>query len=113
LCFSNGGAIPFAEEHATIAVPGDYWRSIMEKHRIVGVHVTDRIKHVSEVQKAFTEFGCSIKTRLGLHEASESVCSPNGLVLLEMVGKDAEIDKMVAKLKTIEDVDVQQMIFSH
>lgn len=83
----------------------------MEMHRIVGVHITDRVKRAGEVQKTFTEFGCSIKTRLGLHEASENVCSPNGLILLEMVGADAEIDRMVDRLKTIEGVEVKEMKF--
>ena len=45
----------------------------MEDHIILGVHITDRIKHVSEVQTLFTQFGCYIKTRLGLHEASQNV----------------------------------------
>lgn len=85
----------------------------MEKHRIVGVHITNRVHRASEVQKTFTDFGCSIKTRLGIHEASENICSPNGLILLEVVGADAEIDKMVAKLKTIEGVETKEMKFGH
>ncbi len=85
----------------------------MEKHWIVGVHITDRIKRATEVQKTFTEFGCSIKTRLGLHHVSHDVCSPNGLILLEAVGDEGEIQKMIAKLKTFEGVDVQQMVFDH
>ncbi|MFA6175656.1 MAG: hypothetical protein WC765_03640 [Phycisphaerae bacterium] len=35
-----------------------------DNHIILGVHITDRIKHVSSVQKALTEYGCYIKTRL-------------------------------------------------
>jgi hypothetical protein len=29
----------------------------LEKHIIVGVHITDRIEHVSRVQELFTEYG--------------------------------------------------------
>ncbi len=85
----------------------------MDRHYILGIHITDRVKHASEVQKVFTEYGCNIKTRLGLHEASEKACSPNGLVLLELFGDDAVCNEMAAKLSRIEGVDVQKMVFGH
>jgi len=37
---------------------------MQDDHIILGVHITDRIKHVSSVQQALTEYGCYIKTRL-------------------------------------------------
>jgi hypothetical protein len=85
----------------------------MKKHLIFGVHITNRVKRVPEVQKVLTEFGCSIKTRLGLHEAGASVCSPNGLILLEMVGDDKASNRMARKLKAIEGIEVQKMVFAH
>jgi len=85
----------------------------MEDHIILGVHITNRIKHVSEVQAVFTEFGCSIKTRLGLHEASDKVCSPNGLIVLEMVSDPEKSRQLTEKLKKITGVEVQQMVFHH
>lgn len=44
-------------------------------HIIVGIHVTDRMKNASEVQKIFTEYGCNIKTRLGMHEVHGNYCA--------------------------------------
>ena len=85
----------------------------MKKHLIFGVHITNRVKRVPEVQKVLTEYGCSIKTRLGLHEASATACSPNGLILLEMVGDDKESDRMARKLRAIEGIEVQKMVFAH
>ena len=85
----------------------------MKKHLIFGVHITNRVKHVPDVQTVLTEFGCSIKTRLGLHEAGASVCSPNGLILLEMVGDDKASNRMARKLKAIEGIEVQKMVFAH
>ncbi len=61
----------------------------------------------------FTEYGCSIKTRLGLHSVAEDFCSPNGLVLLEMAGPEKPIFEMMDKLKAITGVDVQKMVFEH
>ena len=85
----------------------------MKKHLILGVHITNRVKHAPEIQKVLTEFGCSIKTRLGLHEAGAKACSPNGLILLEMIGDDKASNRMARKLKEIEGVEVQKMVFAH
>ena len=84
-----------------------------EAHIILGVHITDRVQHVPPVQELFTEYGCSIKTRLGLHTVSDRFCSPNGLVLLEMAGPEGPIGELVEKLEAIEGVDVQKMVFEH
>jgi len=84
-----------------------------EKHIILGVHITDRTKNVALVQQALSEFGCFIKTRLGLHEASDDFCSPNGLVLLEMLDNDLQANGLVTRLKAITGVEVQQMVFDH
>jgi hypothetical protein len=86
---------------------------VTKNHIIFGVHITERIKHVAEVQKILTEFGCQIKTRLGLHEVSESYCAPNGLLILEMAGEENKIKECAKKLKAVEGVDMQQMVFEH
>jgi len=82
-----------------------------DTHIILGIHVSDRLKNAGEVQKVFTEYGCNIKTRVGLHDASEDVCSPSGVVLIEFFGSDAEADGMKAKLDDVEGVQVQKMVF--
>jgi hypothetical protein len=83
------------------------------KHIILGIHITGRVQRVPRVQDLFSEYGCSIKTRLGLHEASEGVCSPNGLILLEMTGPEAPIFELARKLEDVEGIDVQKMVFEH
>ena len=85
----------------------------MDKHILVGVHITQRAQHAGEVQGILTNYGCSIRTRLGLHEADKGVCSPNGLIVLEMTDDDAEVGKMVAELTSLEGIEVQQMVFDH
>jgi len=85
----------------------------MDKHIVVGVHITERVKHAGRVQEVFTQYGCSIRTRLGLHEADGQVCSPNGLILLELVDDDALNAEFIAALKAIDGVEVQQMVFDH
>lgn len=83
----------------------------MEKHMIVGIHVSDRVKKSSDVQKIFTEYGCNIKTRIGLHDANDNVCAPNGVIVLEMVGDEGTCNEMVQKLGAHDGIDVQTMVF--
>jgi hypothetical protein len=79
-------------------------------HVILGVHVTDRMKEAVEVQKVFTHYGSAIKTRLGLHEIGSS---PEGVVLLEIVGDSNVWKEMARKLAAIEGIEVKEMVFGH
>jgi hypothetical protein len=84
---------------------------VSDTHIILGIHVSDRLKNAVEVQKVFTDYGCNIKTRIGLHDADESVCSPSGVVLIEFFGGESEAAAMQAKLAAVEGVQVQKMVF--
>ncbi len=83
----------------------------MEKHMIFGVHVSNRVKKATDVQGIFTQYGCNIRTRLGLHDASDNVCAPNGVIILEMVGDEKVCNEMADKLSKIDGVQVQKMLF--
>ena len=85
----------------------------MDKHIIYGVHVTDRMSKVPNIQDLFSEYGCNIKTRIGLHDVSENYCSPSGIILLEMVGDENVIEELRNKLAALEGIEVQQMVFGH
>jgi hypothetical protein len=85
----------------------------MENHTIFGVHITDRVVRAKDVQAVFTEFGCHIKTRLGLHHVDGGGCSPNGLILLEVTGAAAEIASFESKLRAVDGVQLQKMVFTH
>ncbi len=84
-----------------------------ENHYIIGIHISNRVKHVPSVQTVLTEFGCYIKTRLGLHETSDNTCSPNGLLIVELIGGQSKVEEFVNALSAIEGVDVQKMVFTH
>ncbi|MFZ5802368.1 MAG: hypothetical protein ACOY3K_04575 [Candidatus Omnitrophota bacterium] len=85
----------------------------MNPHIIVLVHVTDRIRKAGEVQKIFTEFGCNIKTRIGLHEVSEKVCRPSGVIVLEIFGREKDADKLVRRLRSVKGVEAKKVVFGH
>lgn len=82
-----------------------------DQHIILGIHITDRLRNAVEVQKVFTEYGCNIKTRVGLHDVDENVCAPSGVVLIEFFGTPAEADAMAARLTAIAGVEVRTMVF--
>lgn len=75
---------------------------------ILGVHVAQRTKHTAKVQQILSDYGCSIRTRVGLHEAAENVCSPNGLILLEVVNQASALAAVLAK---VPGVTVKKMVF--
>ena len=84
-----------------------------DDHIILGIHITDRLQEAGAVQAVFTEFGCNIRTRIGLHDVDESFCSPSGVVLIEFFGSEAEAVTMAEKLNAVEGVHVQKMVFGH
>ncbi len=84
-----------------------------KSHYIVGVHITDRVKHVPSVQEVLTRFGCLIKTRIGLHDVSDQACSPNGLLIVELLGDQSNLEEFSKALSAVEGVDVKSMIFDH
>ncbi len=84
-----------------------------DDHTILGIHVTNRLKNAVDVQKVFTEYGCNIKTRIGLHDVDADMCSPSGVVLIEFFGSDDEAAAMMARLDEVEGVHVQKMVFGH
>ncbi|MDO9566179.1 MAG: hypothetical protein Q7J15_05525 [Candidatus Desulfaltia sp.] len=61
-------------------------RKIHMKNFIIVV-VNKRKKEAVTVQKILTDWGCLIKTRLGLHEGVLDDCSEIGSIILEMVGR--------------------------
>lgn len=83
------------------------------KHVIVGVHVQNRARDAAKVQKILTEYGCVIKTRLGLHEVDENFCAAGGVILLEVVGNDKQCAELAGKLHALHGIEVKKMAFRH
>ncbi|MBN2694641.1 hypothetical protein JXR93_08260 [bacterium] len=78
--------------------------------KIMGIYVNNRIEKTIELQKLLSKYGCSIRTRIGLHDASEEICSPAGVILLDLVDNSEEIEKLKADVTSI-GLNVQMMIF--
>lgn len=64
---------------------------------IIGIQVSNRIEEATKLQEILTDYGCVIKTRIGLHDMGEYKCLNYGIVLIQVVDKINEIyDKLSA-----------------
>ncbi len=80
-------------------------------HHIFGIHVINRPQNVPPVQACLTKYGCNIRTRLGIHDASEDSCSPSGLILVDAFGDDATVEAFYRELGALEGVELKRMDF--
>jgi hypothetical protein len=83
----------------------------LAKKIVLGVLINNRMANAPQVQKVLTGFGCNIKTRLGLHEVDEKMCSTSGLLLLELFGDENACIELEKQLRTIQGIQVQKMLF--
>jgi len=83
----------------------------MEKHVLVGVHVDDRMNEAGAVQALFSEYGCSIRTRVGFHEVNDAYCASTGVIVLDTFGDEAPVDEMVEKLNAITGIEARKIVF--
>lgn len=79
---------------------------------ILGINISDRGNAVNNVQHILTKYGCSIRTRLGLHSVTDEYCEKGGLILLELTGDFNECMKLENDLLELEDVEVKKMVFT-
>ncbi len=76
-------------------------------HTIIGICLKNRTQEAAGLQEILTRYGCSIKTRIGLHDVAEGQCAAGGIILLEVISKQAEMIKELS-----EKFDVQTMQFN-
>ena len=57
-----------------------------------------------KVQRILTEFGCIIKTRLGIHDGVIDKCSDTGLLILELAGENKQKKELSGKLNKLSGV---------
>ncbi|HOH47332.1 MAG TPA: hypothetical protein PLX59_05780 [Candidatus Cloacimonadota bacterium] len=74
-------------------------------YKVVLIKIDHRSTEAGKVQSILTEYGCSIKVRLGLHEVSKEFCANDGLIVLEVDGADIAV--MIEQLNAIEYVQAK------
>ena len=79
---------------------------------IIGIKLNNRKETSHQLQEILSDFGCFIKTRLGLHSTNNGFCRENGIILLEVI--NAQIVPTLQKaLCSIEGIELQQMVFEN
>lgn len=76
----------------------------MSCYYIIGVRMDNRIDNAVKFQEILTKNGCKIKTRLGLHEVNDEVCSNDGLIVLQPYGSKEDVEALVKELNSLEGV---------
>ncbi len=76
----------------------------MSCYYVIGVRVDNRVGNALKIQETLTKNGCIIKSRLGLHEVSETACANDGLILLQPCGEKEEIERLVKDLNALEGI---------
>jgi len=83
----------------------------MEKLKVIGINVLDRIKETNHTQNILTKHAQIIKTRLGFHELNQQVCSRNAFIILELKGNKEQWEALEDDLNNIRGIQIQTMLF--
>jgi hypothetical protein len=82
------------------------------KKNVLLVLVSLRKESAVKVQQILTEWGCFIKTRLGLHEGVLEDCTESGLLFLELVGDETKHQELARKLNLLKNVEAKLVTLS-
>ena len=72
---------------------------------IIGISLENRLETAIDFQRIITNFGCNIRTRLGLHPAMDDVCLNRGIVLLEVTGEIHALKNELSKHWSIQTME--------
>ena len=73
------------------------------------VLIDARRKQAPAVQEVLTGWGCSIKTRIGIHDGVLDKCSDNGLIILELVGEEEKQKELAERLNALPGVKTRMV----
>lgn len=77
------------------------------KKTILLILIGNRKEEAVQVQKILTAWGCIIKTRLGIHDGVLDNCSEEGLLILELHGKEEDKQELARKVAVLPGVHSQ------
>ena len=78
--------------------------------RIIGILVEKKeLDVIGALQKTLTSYGCVIRARLGVNE--EFFGEPAGLIIIELVGDEIQMDLLEKDLQKIPKVVLRKMVF--
>ena len=81
----------------------------MANKTILIVVMDKRRASAIRAQEIMTDFGCIIKTRLGIHDGVMDKCSDHGIIILELVGPAGERRKLKKRLGALAGVKIKSV----
>jgi hypothetical protein len=78
---------------------------------LMAVQIGGRTNHATKVQEILTKYGCNIKTRVGFHDTDENHCSTDGILILQLFGKENERKDMLDELNALHEVSAKFITF--
>ena len=78
---------------------------------ILGIKLEERLENSLKFQRILSNFGCQIKTRLGLHDIENNSCTNWGIIILEFRGDEASLRDFEKEIFEIENVQIGKIIF--
>lgn len=85
----------------------------MQKTMILGILVFDRIKEAGRTQEVLSKHSDVIRTRLGFHELSDTVCSRVGTIVLVLQGNPEKWQQLEQDLGEIGGVEIKKINFDY
>ncbi|NMA06758.1 MAG: hypothetical protein GX928_03455 [Ruminococcaceae bacterium] len=73
----------------------------MNCYNIIAIRLESRTQNANNLQEILTRSGCNIKVRLGLHEVSDDYCANDGVIILQVCGKDEELQQLLDNLNNM------------
>ena len=74
------------------------------KKSVLLILIGQRKEEAVKVQQILTAWGCLIKTRLGIHDGVLDNCSDQGLLILELFGKEEDKEELSRKISVLPGV---------
>ncbi|AZR74813.1 hypothetical protein BBF96_03865 [Anoxybacter fermentans] len=73
----------------------------------MAIKINNRNIDAPKFQELITKHGCIIKTRLGIHEVDN--CAKEGLIILQLCGKDEDIQALGEEINSLDTVKAKWM----
>ncbi len=80
---------------------------------ILGILVFDRIKEAGLTQEVLSKHAGVIRTRLGFHELSDTVCSRVGTIVLVLQGDPDKWQQLEEDLAQIGGIEIKKLKFDY
>lgn len=74
----------------------------MTHNYLMAVLIDKRTEDAPRFQEVITKHGCLIRVRLGVHEVEN--CSEDGLIILQLAGEDARVQRLLDEINGLRSV---------